>query len=171
LITLLTRFGAHVSLAHPEGYLLLDEPLALARRNAEASGGSFRVVDQMDEAFAGAHAVYPKSWGPHALMRERVAANRAGDKPRMAEIEAAALAQNARHRDWICDERRMATTAGALYMHCLPADVGAEVTPGVMERFRVALARQANKKLFVIMAALAAAKLEGLEARLDALAP
>jgi knotted carbamoyltransferase YgeW len=171
LITLLTRFGAHVSLAHPEGYLLLDEPMAWARRNAELSGGSFRVVDSMDEAFAGAHAVYPKSWGPYALMLERVEAHRTGNQPRMAEIEAEALARNARHRDWICDERRMALTAGALYMHCLPADIGAEVTPGVMERFRVAVARQANKKLYVIMAALAAAKLEALEARLDALAP
>jgi N-acetylornithine carbamoyltransferase len=125
----------------------------------------------MDEAFAGAHAVYPKSWGPHTLMLERVEANRSGNKARMAQIEAEALAHNARHRDWVCDERRMALTAGALYMHCLPADIGAEVTPGVMERFRVALARQANKKLYVIMAALAAAKLEALDARLDALAP
>jgi len=100
-------------------------------------------------------------------MRERVEANRRGDKARLAEIETQALGQDARHRDWICDERRMGLTRDALYLHCLPADVGAEVSPGVMERFRVAVARQANKKLYVIMALLAAAKVEGLAVRLD----
>jgi ornithine carbamoyltransferase len=124
----------------------------------------------MDEAFKGADAVYPKSWGPFALMQERVEANRAGDRGRLAEIEARALETNARHRDWICDERRMGLTKEALYLHCLPADIGAEVSPGVMERFRLAVARQANKKVYVIMALLAAAKVESLAARLEALA-
>jgi knotted carbamoyltransferase YgeW len=169
LITLLTRFGARVTLARPEGYRLMDEPLAAAHANAEASGGSFRTVDAMDEAFAGADAVYPKSWGPWDLMQERVAANRAGDRDALAGIEKRALERNARHRDWICDERRMALTRDALYLHCLPADVGAEVSPGVMQRFRGEVARQANRKLYVIMALLAAAKVEDLAKRLAVL--
>jgi knotted carbamoyltransferase YgeW len=169
LITLLTRFGAHVTLAQPEGYRLMEEPMAAAASNAAASGGSFRVSSSMDEAFEGAHAVYPKSWGPWDLMQERVAANAGADKAAMADIERRALDLNARHRDWICDERRMELTCDALYLHCLPADIGAEVSPGVMERFRVEVAREANKKLYVIMALLAAAKVEGLEARLDGL--
>lgn len=171
LITLLTRFGAHVTLAQPEGYRLMDEPMAAAAANARASGGSFRTVSSMDEAFAGAHAVYPKSWGPWDLMQERVEANRAGDKAAMAGIEKRALERNARHRDWICDERRMGLTRDALYLHCLPADIGAEVSPGVMERFRVDVAREANKKVYVIMALLAAAKAESLADRLASLAP
>jgi knotted carbamoyltransferase YgeW len=169
LVTLLTRFGAHVTLAQPEGYRLMDEPMAAAAANAKASGGSFRVAMSMDEAFAGAHAVYPKSWGPWDLMEERVEANRKGDEARMADIEKRALERNARHRDWICDERRMGLTKDALYLHCLPADIGAEVSPGVMERSRVDVAREANKKLYVIMALLAAAKVENLATRLDAL--
>jgi knotted carbamoyltransferase YgeW len=169
LAMLLTRFGAHVVLARPEGYRLMDEPMAAARRNAEDSGGSFRAVASMDEAFAGAHAVYPKSWGPWDLMQERVEANRQGDRAAMAEVERRALEGNARHRDWICDERRMGLTKAALYLHCLPADVGAEVSPGVMERFRVDVARQASKKVYVIMALLAAAKVKDLAARLAAL--
>jgi ornithine carbamoyltransferase len=125
----------------------------------------------MDEAFAGAHAVYPKSWGPWDLMQERVEANREGDEARMADIEKRALERNARHRDWVCDERRMSLTRDGLYLHCLPADIGAEVSPGVMERFRVAVARQANKKVYVIMALLAAAKVEDLAARLESPGP
>ena len=169
LITLLTRFGAEVRLAHPEGYPLLDECVASARRSAAATDGSFRVVDSMDEAFADADAVYPKSWGPRELMLERVEANRARDAARMREIERKALERNASHRNWICDERRMGLTAGgrALYLHCLPADIGAEVSPGVMKRAALDVARQANHKLYVIMALLAVAKVEGLARRLE----
>ena len=100
-------------------------------------------------------------------MLERVAANRARDASRMPGIETRALERNAAHRDWICDERRMALTAGggALYMHCLPADIGAEVTPGVMDTHRVNVARQANKKLYVIMALLADGQGAGSRAR------
>ncbi len=169
VVSLLTRFGAHVTLAHPEGYELLPEPMQWAAEGAVESGGSFRVTNDMDDAFAGAEAVYPKSWGPHALMAERVVANRAGDKVAMADIERRALERNAQHRDWICDERRMAMTADggtALYLHCLPADIGAEVTEGVMDRFRVAVAKEANKKVYVIMALLAAAKVSDLASRL-----
>jgi ornithine carbamoyltransferase len=164
VVSLLARFGAHVTVAHPPGYELLADPMAWAAEGAAASGGSFRVIDDMDEAFTGAQAVYPKSWGPQALMRERVTANRAGDKDAMRDIEQRALANNAEHRSWICDERRMAQTDDALYLHCLPADIGAEVSPGVMEQFRVAVAREANKKVYVIMALLATAKVPDLAA-------
>ena len=63
----------------------------------------------------------------------------------------------------------MSLTADALYLHCLPADIGAEVSPGVMDRFRVAVAKEANKKVYVIMAMLAAAKVPNLAERLAAL--
>lgn len=159
LITLLTRFGADVTLAHPPGYDLVDDTMRQAAGNA-ADGGSFRVVDDMDEAFAGADVVYPKSWGAYDLMLERVDANTARDAAAMAAVEQRALERNARHTDWICDERRMGLTAGgdALYLHCLPADIGAEVSHGVMERHRVNVAREANWKLYVVMALLATAK-------------
>jgi len=169
LVTLLPRFGARVTLAHPPGYRLMEEPLAAAERLARDSDGSFTITDDMDEAFRGADIVYPKSWGPYDLMLERVEAHRARDAKHMHDVEARALARNADHRDWICDERRMGLTAGGagLYLHCLPADIGAEVSPGVMERFRIDVARQANKKVFVIMAVLAVAKVPNLVPRLD----
>jgi knotted carbamoyltransferase YgeW len=165
LVSLLTRFGAHVTLARPDGYDLLPDPMQWAHDGAADSGGTFGVTDDMDAAFDGADAVYPKSWGPQALMFERVAANQAGDAAALSDIEQRALAQNAAHRDWICDERRMDLTADALYLHCLPADIGDEVTPGVMDRFRVAVAEEAQKKVYVIMALLAVAKVDDLAAR------
>jgi len=173
IIMLMTRFGADVTLAHPDGYQLLPETVAHAAANAKASGGSFRITGSMDDAFAGADVVYPKSWGAHDLMLERVAANKRGDKAEMASIEKRALARNAEHTDWICDERRMATTAGgdALYMHCLPADIGAEVTPGVMDLHKVNVALEAQKKVYVVMALLAGGKIPDLKAALTPYLP
>ena len=168
LIMLLTRFGAEVTLAHPEGYRLMEPCLEAAGRHATESGGSFRVTDSMDDAFAGADVVYPKSWGPYDLMLDRVDANRRRDNGRMKEIEQQALSRNAGHKDWICDERRMGLTnrGDALYMHCLPADIGAEVSPGVMKRFAVHVAREAQWKVYVIMAMLATGKVPDLAAKL-----
>ncbi len=168
LIMLLTRYGAEVTLAHPEGYTLMDECLSAAKDNSAKSGGAFRVVHSMDDAFAGADIVYPKSWGPMDLMRERVGAGAEA----MADIERRALERNAKHREWICNEERMGKTNGgsALYMHCLPADIGAEVSEGVMQRARIDVAREARKKVYVIMAALAAAKVPELSRRLQHIA-
>jgi knotted carbamoyltransferase YgeW len=169
VVSLLARYGADVTLAHPPGYELSPAPLQWARDGAASSGGSLRVTGDMDDAFANAEAVYPKSWGPMELMRERVAANRAGDTAALKDVERRALEHNAQHRDWICDERRMGLTAEALYLHCLPADIGAEVSAEVMQRFRTAVAAEANKKVYVIMALLAVAKVADLPARLAAL--
>lgn len=168
LVTLLTRTGAEVTLVHPDGYRLAEEAVAAATANASAAGGSFRVTDDLDDAFSGAHAVYPKSWGPYDLMLERVEASRAGDAAALAELERRALDRNARHTDWICDEQRMARThdGDAMYLHCLPADIGAEVSRGIMERHGGHVARQAQWKVYVIMALLAAAKASDLVDRL-----
>lgn len=168
LITLLTRYGANVSLAHPPGYRLMDPCLEAARRNAMESGGTFEVTENMDEAFRDAVAVYPKSWGPYDLMLQRVEANRARNTAQLAELEKQMLANNAQFKDWICDERRMAMTkdGNALYMHCLPADIGAEVTPGVMEKFKTSVAQEANWKVYVIMAMLAIGKVPNLGQKL-----
>jgi len=171
LITLLTRFGMNVRLAHPEGYDLMPECMKQAAANAEAGGGSFSTTHDMDEAFAGADIVYPKSWGPYDLMLERVDANKARDAALMKDIERRALERNKLFTDWICDERRMKLTrnGAAQYMHCLPADIGDEVDHSVLERYRIDLAREANKKVYVIMALLAAVKEPEVRRRLATL--
>jgi knotted carbamoyltransferase YgeW len=166
VIALMTRFGMDVVLAHPEGYDLVDEPLGVAQRFAAESGGSFRVTHSMEEAFAGADVVYPKSWAPMAVMRERPRLLREGDRAALAELERAALASNARHRDWECDEKKMALTrdGAAHYLHCLPADVtdvscaAGEVSRAVFERARLDTYREASHKPFVIAAMILATR-------------
>lgn len=168
LITLLSRYGVHLRLAYPEGYGLIPSTMEIAKANSERTGGSFTVTHDMDEAVVDADIVYPKSWGPYDLMLERVTAAEQRDDAAMKRIEKAALERNRSFTDWIYDERRHALTEGgnAQYMHCLPADLGAEVARTVYDRFRVDVSREANKKVYVIMALLAGAKQPDLKAKL-----
>ena len=165
-MSLLTRFGMDVVLAHPEGYELLDEPLAAAARHAEESGGSFRTVHSMDEAFEDADVVYPKSWAPLAVMRNRTELRRSGNAARLDDLERECLSRNAQHQDWECTEEKMKRTKDgmALYMHCLPADISGvscergEVAARVFERARLHTYREASWKPFVIAMAILAAR-------------
>lgn len=68
VIGLMTRLGMEVVLAHPEGYEVMPEVEEVAKKNAQASGGSFRVTHDMADAFKDADVVYPKSWAPFAAM-------------------------------------------------------------------------------------------------------
>ncbi|MBK8257405.1 MAG: knotted carbamoyltransferase YgeW [Polyangiaceae bacterium] len=166
VVALLSRFGMELVLAHPEGYELEEEPLAAAESFARESGGSFRVTHSMEEAFQGAHVVYPKSWAPAWVMRERTKLLRGGETAKLKELEQQALAQNAKHRDWECTSRKMALTHGgnALYMHCLPADVSGvscesgEVSREVFEKARLDTYREASYKPFVIAAMILATR-------------
>ncbi len=158
IITLLTRFGANVVLAHPPGYELLEDSMDSARDNAQKSGGSFKSVHSMDEAFTGAHIVYPKSWAPFEVMKRRTELLEKGKQDALAALEKECLAENARYIDWECNEKRMALTDGgkALYMHCLPADISGvscehgEVSAGVFERYRIKTYFEARFKPYII---------------------
>lgn len=168
VISLMPRFGMDVVLAHPPGYELMDEPLTAAQRFAKESGGSFSVVNSMEEAFEGADVVYPKSWAPLNVMKRRTELLDAGDHAALGSLEQEALEQNAEHRSWECDEDLMAKTKNgkALYMHCLPADVSGvscergEVSESVFDRYRLHTYREASYKPFVIAAMILLTRFE-----------
>ena len=180
VIGLFTRFGMDVTLAHPEGYDVFPEVEALAAKQAAASGGSFRKVSTMAEAFEGADIVYPKSWAPFAAMEKRTELYVQGDRTGIDALEKELLAQNAEHMDWECTEELMAKTNGgkAMYLHCLPADITdvscthGEVAASVFDRYRTSLYKQASFKPYIIAAMIflskqrdPAAMLSKLEAR------
>jgi ornithine carbamoyltransferase len=150
----------NVVLAHPPGYDLVDETVQTARRFAAESGGAFAVTDSMTEAFEGADVVYPKSWAPAAVMRERTRILRAGERAKLTDLEREALATNAKFKSWECTDALMQRTrqGQALYLHCLPADVtdvscaAGEVSKAVFERSRLDTYREASHKPFVIAA-------------------
>lgn len=166
IIGLMTRFGMEVSLAHPEGYEVMPEVEEVARRNAEASGGSFAKTNSMSDAFKDADIVYPKSWAPFSAMEKRTDLYGAGDFDGIDALEKELLAQNAKHKDWECTEELMKTTKNgeALYMHCLPADITGvsckegEVEASVFDRYRVPLYKEASFKPYIIAAMIFTSK-------------
>lgn len=168
VIGLFTRFGMNVELAHPEGYDIFPEVEEIAEKNAKASGGSFRKVATMEEAFQDADIVYPKSWAPFAAMEERTKLYAKGDQKGIDELEQRLLAQNATHKDWTCSEEMMKRThdGKALYLHCLPADISGlscpegEVDDSVFDRYLVPLYKQASYKPYVIAAMIFMSKVK-----------
>ena len=160
VIGLMTRFGMDVVLAHPEGYEVMPEVEAVAKANAEKSGGTFTKTNSMAEAFKDADIVYPKSWAPFAAMQERTKLYAAGDQAGIDALEQRLLSQNAQHKDWTCSEDMMKRTkeGKALYLHCLPADISGvsckegEVDASVFDRYLVPLYKEASFKPYIIAA-------------------
>ena len=160
IIGLMTRLGMKVDLAYPEGYGLIPEVVDLAGQQASGSGGGFRVVNTMEEAFSGADIVYPKSWAPFGVMQRRTILLQNNDYDGLKTLEKECLASNARYKNWECTEEKMKVTqeGKALYMHCLPADISGisckegEVEALVFERYRVPLYKQAGFKPYIIAA-------------------
>jgi ornithine carbamoyltransferase len=132
LALLLPRFGADVVVARPPEYRLMGHVMERAKSLAAKGGGTISEVEDMAEGFEKAQVVYPKSWGAEHLFGN----------------EGEALELNARYRAWICDEQRMELAAGdAIYMHCLPADRGYEVTDSVIDGPQSQVFQQAENRL------------------------
>lgn len=140
LILLMGRYGMNVRLVHPPEYALMPEIVDQARENARRAGGSFQIMDNMDDGFAGADIVYPKSWGCWLTTEDTATSAAIGHK----------------YTDWIADERRMALAqSDAIYMHCLPADRNIEVTDAVLDGPQSVVYDEAENRLHVQKAVMA----------------
>ncbi len=177
IIGLFTRFGMDVVLAHPEGYDVMSEIEEVATENAKKSGGSYKKVNTMEEAFKDADIVYPKSWAPFAVMEERTKLVEEGKFDELKDLEKRCLANNAKFKEWTCTEELMKTTKDgkALYMHCLPADITGlsckegEVEQSVFDRYLTPLYKEASYKPYIIAAMIFLAKFKDPAAKLDEL--
>ena len=140
LVLLMTRFGMNVRLTHPPEYKLMPDIIEQARQNTSQHGGSFEILDDFDAGFQAADILYPKSWGSWLTTE---------DDEESAKI-------GAQYSDWIADDRRMdLANDHAIYMHCLPADRGIEVTDSVIDGPQSAVYDEAENRLHVQKAAMA----------------
>jgi len=177
IIGLMTRFGMQVDLAYPEGYSLIPDVVELAGKQAKETGGGFRVVNSMEDAFKDADIVYPKSWAPYAVMGRRTELLRANDHAGLKALEQECLANNAKYKSWECTEDKMKLTRGgkALYMHCLPADISdvsckeGEVAGSVFERYRLDTYKEAGYKPYVIASMILTSRFKDVAALLEKL--
>jgi N-acetylornithine carbamoyltransferase len=129
-----SKFGMDVTLLCPEEAYRLDPQFeAAAREFAAASGGSYRLTHDIDEAYRGADFVYAKSWGALPYY----------GRP----DEEWELRQNYRH--FMVDESKMALTNGGLFSHCLPLRRNVKATDGVMDADYCVALDEAENRLHV----------------------
>lgn len=127
------HLGMNVIVARPDGYDLDPDDYATVRAVADRSGGSLRITDDLDGAIAGAHAVYPKSWGALSCFG--------------SPLEEATLREG--KRDWRLTAARMATTAAGrgIALHCLPVRRNVEIDAAVLDGAQSAVIDQAENRL------------------------
>jgi len=131
------KVGVNVAVATPAGYEPNPEVVANARADAAEAGTEILVTQTVDEAVAGAHVVYTDVWasmGQEAEQQKRVR-DFAGWT---VTGQILALA----HRD-------------AVFMHCLPAHRGEEVSAEVCDGPRSVIFDEAENRLHVQKAILA----------------
>jgi ornithine carbamoyltransferase len=130
------QVGAHVRIATPAGYEPDAEIVASARRDAAATQGTIELFHAPDEAVAGAQAVYTDVWASMGQESETEA---------RAKIFA----------PYQVNARLMSHAASdAVFLHCLPAHRGSEVTDEVMESPRSVIFDEAENRLHVQKAIL-----------------
>ncbi len=129
-----SKYGMNVTLLCPEGAYRLDEQFeSRAREFAAASGGSYQLSHDINEAYSDADVVYAKSWGALAHY---------GDPA--AEWE---MRKNYKH--FIVDEEKMALTNHAVFSHCLPLRRNIKATDAVMDANYCAVLDEAENRLHV----------------------
>jgi len=139
LVMLMPRFGLDVTLAYPPEFKLRDDIIEKARANAEKAGASIKITHDMGEAFDDANVVYPKGWGCMNTVVAREDIERISQK----------------YKEWITTQELMDQTDKAYYMHCLPADRGAEVVDEVIDGPQSIVFDEAENRLHVQKAIMA----------------
>lgn len=137
-------FGMEVVLAHPKGFELDPKVINKAKEYADLYGGNFEISNSMEKAFEGADAVYPKAWAASVCLPPR---KKQPKFNRMIELFN-------KNKNWICNQELMDRTNRAIYMHCLPADRGMEVTNEVIDGKKSVVWQEAWNRLHVQKAIL-----------------
>jgi ornithine carbamoyltransferase len=123
------RLGMDFAIGCPPGYTPDPDIVAQAGGLAAVSGSSLLVTHDPAEALAGAHAVYTDVWASMGQEQEAVERRRA-------------------FREYQVNEELFARARpDAVFMHCLPAKRGEEVSDAVVESARSVVFDQAENRL------------------------
>jgi len=130
------RLGAHLRVATPAGYDPAPEIVAEARRTARETKGKIELLRDPAEAVTGAQAVYTDTWTSMGFEKEA----------HEREAAFAGFQVNDAMMDLLAPE--------GVFMHCLPAHRGSEVTNEVLDGERCIAFDQAENRLHVQKAIL-----------------
>ncbi len=130
------RLGAHVRVATPPGYEPDAAIVSDAKRAARETRGKIEILHSPEEAVAGAQAVYTDVWASMGQEEE-------------------ATAREKLFAPYQVNEALMQQTApDAVFLQCLPAHRGLEVTDAVMDSPQAIVYDQAENRLHVQKAIL-----------------
>jgi ornithine carbamoyltransferase len=136
LVFLAARLGVHMRMATPANYAPAADVLADAKRVAKETRAKIEWFSDPAEAVAGAQAVYTDSWTSMGFEAE--------EKIRRDVFKAYQV--NRKLFEQAAD--------GAVFMHCLPAHRGAEVTDEVLDGPASVVLDQSENRMYVQKAIL-----------------
>lgn len=122
------RLGMDLAVATPSAYAPNPEIAAAAAGLAAASGTSLVITPEPAEALRGADAVYTDVWTSMGFEEQ------ADERRRVFQ-------------PYQVNQRLMEMASGAVFLHCLPAKRGEEVTEEVIESPRSLVFEQAENRL------------------------
>ena len=127
------HLGMNLVIARPGGYDLDPDDMTAIQQLASSRGGSVTVTDQIDDAVAGADAVYVKSWGSLEYF----------GRPEEEK------ALRAPCREWRMTAARAGTTrnGGGIVMHCLPVRRNVEIDDAVLDGPQSVVVDEAENRL------------------------
>ena len=127
------HLGMNLVIARPRGFDLDPDDMNSIQRLASSRGGSVSVTDQIDDAVAGADAVYVKSWGSLEYFG-RPEEEKAFRTP---------------HREWRMTASRAAATRNGkgIVMHCLPVRRNVEIDDAVLDGPQSVVVDEAENRL------------------------
>ena len=128
--------GSSIRIATPKGYTCNAEIVADARKIAKQTGAQLEFLTDPHAAVAGVDAIYTDAWA--SMGQETEAAERSTVFPPY-QVNRALMAEAAPH---------------AVFMHCLPAHRGEEVTDEVMDSEQSVIFEQAENRMHVQKAIL-----------------
>jgi len=136
LLSIAGRVGAHIRVATPEGYDPIPEIVSEAKRMARETKGKIELFHSPEEAVAGAQAIYTDVWTS------------------MGQEEETKVREAAFSGYQVNDAMFAGAAPDAIFMHCLPAHRGSEVSAELMESPRSIVFEQAENRLHVQKAIL-----------------
>jgi len=128
--------GSSIRVATPKGYTCNPQIVTDARKIAKQTGAKLEFLTDPHTAVAGVDAVYTDAWA--SMGQEEEATERASVFPPY-QVNRALMAEAAAH---------------AVFMHCLPAHRGEEVTDEVMDSEQSVIFDQAENRMHVQKAIL-----------------
>jgi ornithine carbamoyltransferase len=123
------RFGSHIAIGSPEGYQPKPEVAAWTRDEGAKTGSTLLITADPAEAVAGADVVYTDTWASMGQEAEAYA-RKAVFRPFQVNAELFAKAKK-----------------DALFMHCLPAHRGEEVTDEIIDSPNSVVFAEAENRL------------------------